>query len=636
MAVIQNVGQRNSFRPSGTILDPLGWSSVPDGLVTAAYGNGVTGGAIAGAGQAIGNGSYDPIDADSIITANPPFLTGAAGRLNPAIHNGGAERIQRGYIRRAQVSDGDPLSKARLYFMFNPDTVTRNYVAYLDQQALDPFNTIYGAGNLVAAPGFMDFTFTLFFDRQQEVASIKDHRGVYVDYEYFDIVVRNTPPQDANSGGGTSVQDSGVLFINPRDITVVFSQELTVQGRATNATVNFTKFSNRMVPVRMEIQIQMKVLYIGPQRPQTEAVDFNQELSYAITVPYDSKLGLPVTNNDVSFFRATELNSVQSGGSSTTDIDLSGSVLTDRQLLSLVMEVGVPKDQWAIAIAIALAESSGQVSAIGGPNSDGTYDRGLWQVNDIHPQYDRQQLISSPIYNARAMYDISSGGTVWRPWSSYDPPPPTNNSSYQQFLVRAQEAVQAGPEPLIDSSFDVFAKNAAGTATGNSDAIAGVLEYAHTFAGLRYVYGGDSLISGCDCSGFVYALFRERGLLTAMNWAGRQNVDSMMRGWLSRNWDSATPILNWDPSSNKASIQQQLFNTMRPGDFVIRWGHSRSDHMGFFDHWVGDNPVMWDQADPPGYVGERNLEATYFNWVADACNWVVRPQPVGSLTIGRS
>ena len=52
--------------------------------------------------------------------------------------------------------------------MYNPTVIARDYVSYLDQGALDPFNTVFQSGNLVAPPSMMNFTFELFFDRQDE------------------------------------------------------------------------------------------------------------------------------------------------------------------------------------------------------------------------------------------------------------------------------------------------------------------------------------------------------------------------------------------------------------------------------------------------------------------------------------
>ena len=131
------------------------------------------------------------------------------------------------------VRGRDPMSKARLYFMYNPEIDHSGLRDLPRPGALDPFNTVYQSGNLVAPPSILDFSFELFFDRQEE-ATQTDHPGVFVDYQFFDMVVRNVVPSDPNQSSNT-LPDNGVMMVNPRDITVVFSPQFTVQGRPLNA-----------------------------------------------------------------------------------------------------------------------------------------------------------------------------------------------------------------------------------------------------------------------------------------------------------------------------------------------------------------------------------------------------------------
>jgi hypothetical protein len=173
-------------------------------------------------------------------------------------------RILRGFIRRAEYDTTDQMSTSRLYFMYNPSVIARDYVSYLDQGALDPFNTVFQSDNLVAPPSMMNFTFELFFDRQDE-AQDPHNPGVLVDMEYFDMVVRNVIPDPALQ----SMPDNGVMMVNPRDISVIFSPEITVQGRPLNASLVYEKFTHRMVPTRMRIQLTMRVVYWGPMRDMT-------------------------------------------------------------------------------------------------------------------------------------------------------------------------------------------------------------------------------------------------------------------------------------------------------------------------------------------------------------------------------
>jgi hypothetical protein len=219
------------------------------------------------------------------IWTNPPFLSGAAGRLMPMLTtaNGTPARILRGFIRRSEADVSDIASMSRLYFMYNPDSITRDYVSYLDQGALDPFNTVFQSGNLVAPPSQMEFQFSLFFDRQEE-AAVHSNPGVFVDYQYFDLVVRNVIPSTDPNGMNNTLPDNGVMMVNPRDITVVFSPQISVQGRPFNARISFTKFTNRMVPTRMQIDLTMRVTYFGPLKDMTPYV--KEEATTAATIPY--------------------------------------------------------------------------------------------------------------------------------------------------------------------------------------------------------------------------------------------------------------------------------------------------------------------------------------------------------------
>jgi hypothetical protein len=117
--------------------------------------------------------------------------------------------------------------------------------------------------------------------------------------------------------------------------------------------------------------------------------------------------------------------------------------LTMAQTLAVARAAGVPCGDLVIAGAIAKAESDLLTSAVNhnGPTQGcgaGSDDRGLWQINDCyHPQYPASCVFEA-YCNGRAMFDISSGGTNWRPWSTY------LNGAYQAFLGEAQAAYNAG------------------------------------------------------------------------------------------------------------------------------------------------------------------------------------------------
>lgn len=110
-------------------------------------------------------------------------------------------------------------------------------------------------------------------------------------------------------------------------------------------------------------------------------------------------------------------------------------------LESLWLHAGGPPKVAKTMAAIALAESGGRVGARGGPNSDGSYDYGLWQINSSH-HYSRRRLLTDPAYNARAAVSIyrSQGLSAW---STY------TDGAYRKYLSQAAaaEPVSLPPRP---------------------------------------------------------------------------------------------------------------------------------------------------------------------------------------------
>lgn len=126
------------------------------------------------------------------------------------------------------------------------------------------------------------------------------------------------------------------------------------------------------------------------------------------------------------------LFSFQTNGS--TPPQTTTGTLTPQQIGFYASRAGFTGQNLVIAIAVALAESGGSVGAINTGNSNGSTDRGLWQINSVHTQFQQNRLFD-PSYNAFAAFQIS-GGHNWFPWASY------TNGRYQKFLNEAQKAVQ--------------------------------------------------------------------------------------------------------------------------------------------------------------------------------------------------
>lgn len=96
---------------------------------------------------------------------------------------------------------------------------------------------------------------------------------------------------------------------------------------------------------------------------------------------------------------------------------------TQEQLRELWVQAGGNPAYAQIASAIAMAESTGNAGATD-DDSNGTQDRGLWQINSSHGSLSTYV----PLANARAAVQISDDGTNWLPWTTYQ------NGAYLEYM----------------------------------------------------------------------------------------------------------------------------------------------------------------------------------------------------------
>lgn len=114
------------------------------------------------------------------------------------------------------------------------------------------------------------------------------------------------------------------------------------------------------------------------------------------------------------------------------------SNLTAAQIGQYAANAGFSGVDLATAVAIALAESSGNPNALGDTNiGSGTGSFGLWQINaDAHPEYAPFTQLYDPQTNANAAYAIyAAAGDSFSPWSTY------NSGAYNTYLSAVASAV---------------------------------------------------------------------------------------------------------------------------------------------------------------------------------------------------
>lgn len=249
--------------------------------------------------------------------ANPDFhpsIWGSSSRVAPT------GTISRGYIRRANPGGAsDPTAGYKLRFMYNPEAIQRSYISYLDQQAIDPFNSLNGSENSTMAPGILDFNFQLVFDRQIEAQQVSNDEGCLVDLKYFDLVVRGVLPTTQ-----AGVPDSGIMMVNPRDIVVVFSNDLQVRGRPYNASITYERFTHKMTPTRVTVNIAIKAMYVGPTPPSYD-LPSETETRHSSVIQYENTVKAKEAAVTVEDGTALILELVKSSGYSVSDLKSGGS-----------------------------------------------------------------------------------------------------------------------------------------------------------------------------------------------------------------------------------------------------------------------------------------------------------------------
>ena len=86
----------------------------------------------------------------------------------------------------------------------------------------------------------------------------------------------------------------------------------------------------------------------------------------------------------------------------------------------IAMKKVFPQHLWVVGEAIMRAESGARPDAIGGPNYNGTYDYGCWQINDT------KRALDPDVGTKIAWYKYNHSG--WSPWVAW------KNGRYRRFL----------------------------------------------------------------------------------------------------------------------------------------------------------------------------------------------------------
>jgi len=178
------------------------------------------------------------------------------------------------------------------------------------------------------------------------------------------------------------------------------------------------------------------------------------------------------------------------------------------------------------AVAVADAESSFRLDVVSSPNSDGSVDRGLWQINSkAHPTYDLVLLLSNAAYNASAAHDIyTAAGNYWTPWSTF------NNGAFMSYLPTARTAASGVDSTVIRAVNDQVTP----TATANVRATAGGTITRTINAGATGTVIGGPTVAPIGAGTYRYIWWN-------IHWSDGLGDGWVVEGYLSRAATDTTP-----------------------------------------------------------------------------------------------
>jgi cell wall-associated NlpC family hydrolase len=177
----------------------------------------------------------------------------------------------------------------------------------------------------------------------------------------------------------------------------------------------------------------------------------------------------------------------------------------DAQIAAWARQAGWAETDIPMVIRIAQAESSRSLTATNS-NPNGSTDYGLMQINTIH-NGDGGAINSNffsgggwkdPVQNLAAALQIKNqAGGGWGPWTTF------TNGAYNGYNPQYTVAPQALGSTTTPSGGALV--------SGSTGLRAQIVNQGLKYLGTPYVYAGDSLTQGVDCSGLVHSLYQMFG-----------------------------------------------------------------------------------------------------------------------------
>lgn len=255
----------------------------------------------------------------------------------------------------------------------------------------------------------------------------------------------------------------------------------------------------------------------------------------------------------------------------------------DQQIAQWARQAGWPDADLPVLIGVSQAESSRRTD-VTNANPNGSTDYGLMQVNDIHrgdpimndpriggaSAFFDQGGWKDPVKNLIAAKAIRDSRGSWKDWVTF------NNGDYQGY--HPQYSVASRATQTFSATSISTQPQASSTTTGRLRA--NVVGTAMRYQGTPYVFAGDSLTQGVDCSGLVHEVYKMMGIATPRTAETLSHPD---RYKAEGAYGGATQINGY--RTNIANL--------RPGDLVCYQGGWRGPNLvGHVAIYAGNNQII--------------------------------------------
>lgn len=250
--------------------------------------------------------------------------------------------------------------------------------------------------------------------------------------------------------------------------------------------------------------------------------------------------------------------------------------LSPAQIAQYAYSAGFRGSSLVTAIAVALAESSGKVNALGDQtltDSKWGYSIGLWQVRSLRGQYGTGAVrdatkLRNPAFNAASAFRISSGGSNFSPWTAY------TSGAYKKYLSAAQAAAAnfGGGDAMVAAGGDWGGVGDLGYQGFNAASAAEMAKTLYGYLGwyIDHPEVGPTILRAAEQG---WDSERLRGELSKTNW-WRTTAET------ARQWDA---LLVMDPATAERRLKEtglsiklaaDKFGVLMPPDLLTKLSHN--------------------------------------------------------------